>query len=59
MYEALPADCPVKPNFDCEMEYSGLTPDAIKSKIVQFINWLCKEVNFAFGCNLEFDDFKY
>ena len=58
MYEALPPDFPVKPYFDCEMEYIGLTPELIKSKIKTFINWLCKEINFVFETNLVSKDFQ-
>jgi len=56
LYEALKPGMPVKPYFDLEMEYKGLTEKLIKSKINKFIEWLVKEINFVFGTDVVRDD---
>ncbi len=56
LYEALQVGKPVKPYFDLEMEYIGLTPRLIEIKINNFIKWLIKEINFVFGVAISRDD---
>ena len=56
LYEALPPNQPVKPYFDLEMEYKGLTDRLIEIKINNFIKWLIKEINLVFKVSISRED---
>ena len=56
IYESIPLDCPVKPYFDLEMEYEGLTTEIQKEKLQLFIDWFIKEVNAVLEIDLNIDD---
>jgi hypothetical protein len=56
-YEILPPDIPVKPYFDLEMEYAGLSYETCKENLELFINWLITEIKLVFNMIIVRSDF--
>lgn len=56
-YEILPPGLPVKPYFDLEMEYDGLTYEKSKKYLDVFIGWLIVEISFLYNVQLDINDF--
>ena len=51
-YEIIPPERKVKPYFDLEMEYDGLTREKIEKAFEEFIYWLACEIKEVFGITL-------
>jgi hypothetical protein len=56
-YEILPPDFPVKPYFDLEMEYVGLSYETCKENLELFINWVITEIKSVFNMIIVRTDF--
>mgnify|MGYP003386551444 CR=1 FL=1 len=55
-YEIVPPERKVKPYFDLEMEYDGLTRDIINTAFEEFVYWLACEIRELFGITLLTED---
>ena len=53
LYEILPANLPVKPYFDLEMERADFDDDAIFDCFDIFCNWYIREIKDIFGIELK------
>ena len=57
LYEILPANLPVKPYFDLEMERADFDDEAIFDCFDIFCNWYIREIKDIFGIELKKEDF--